>query len=371
MALEHVELNNFKIHRKTEFDFSDRLNFLVGGNGQGKTTVLEAIYFLCTTKGFRNSSDSECINFDGNNFEISGKFRDTISNDVRVYFAPGESRRTYFLDGKPVYRPSSIIGKFPVVLLTPEDHELTQGGPGGRRKFVDAILSQASEYYLGCLLDYGKVLKHRSSLLSQIKVHSRQEYLSQLEVWDEKLVKSGTVLINKRGEFIEEFAEYITTAYRRIFPDGEIPFIGYEPFPGAASSINESFFMEKLLQRRNEELRRESNLTGPHRDDFIFSVDNKNLKSFGSQGQHKTFQVALRFAQYYYLKNVTGKKPLFLLDDIYSELDKKRAFNISGYLNDIGQSFLTMTDFSNYEQVVNQSSDKVFYVKEGQAQREN
>jgi DNA replication and repair protein RecF len=369
MALDRITLKNFKIHRSTELDFSGRLNFIVGGNGQGKTTILEAIYFLCTTKGFKNLSDQECLHFGESAFEMAGSFSGGNNHKVRVYYAPAEGKRSYFLDGKAIHRAANIIGKFPVVLLTPEDHSLTQGSPTGRRKFIDSILSQASEYYLDCLLDYNKVIKQRSALLSLMKEQPRKEYFTQLEVWDDKLVSRGTEIINRRTQFISEFAAYIKTAYTRILPDAEIPEIQYEPLPGISGEIDTAQFRRCLEERRNEEIRRVLNLTGPHRDDFVFEVNEKNLKTYGSQGQHKTFQVALRFAQFYYLMDRTGVQPVFLLDDAYSELDKQRARHISEFLNDVGQAFITMTDFSNYEFLVNQNSDQIIYVEAGKALR--
>ncbi len=367
MAVDRLSITNFKIHRSSELDFSKRLNFIVGGNGQGKTTILEAIYFLCTTKGFRSLTDAEYLRFGESSFELSGVFSGGNTHKTRIYYSTAEGKRTYFLDGKPVYRASGIIGKFPVVLLTPEDQELTQGSPTARRKFVDSILSQASDYYLECLLDYNKVIKQRSALLTLIKEQQRKEYFTQLEVWDDKLVKRGTEIIRKRKQFITDFTSYVETAYQRILPEAEHPEIVYSPLAGFDGEIDEEIFRKKLEERKGEELRRVMNLTGPHRDDFVFRINGKNLKTYGSQGQHKTFQVALRFAQFYYLMDITGAKPIFLLDDAYSELDKKRAYNISEYLNDVGQAFITMTDFSNYEFLVNKSSDQVLNVKAGQA----
>jgi len=284
---------------------------------------------------------------------------------VRIIYSSAEGKRNYILDGKTVFRSSEVIGKFPVVLLTPDDIVLTQGSPADRRKFVDSVISQSSEYYLSLLMDYNRIIKQRTALLNALREFRSNEYLVELDAWDEQLVKVGTSLIQYRRKFIDEFQSYVTDAYRFIMENVELPQIEYPVLRGHAETIDEATFAAILASRREDEIRRAANLVGPHRDDFLFSINGKSLKTYGSQGQHKTFQVALRFAQFFYLKEKSAGTPVFLLDDVFGELDTRRSVKISSYLREVGQAFITITDFSNYGFLSKLEGDKIIRVTKG------
>jgi DNA replication and repair protein RecF len=366
MILDSIYLRNFRIHKDSSIKFSGHLNYIIGGNGQGKTTILEAIYYLCTTKNYNSSSDSELVNFGEGCFEIKGTFRDLTENNVRVFYSKENNKKNYFRDEKQIFRAAAVIGMFPVVILTPEDHSITQGAPGDRRKFVDSIISQASDTYLNYLLDYNKTLRHRASLINQIKETGSRSLYGHLEAWTEKLIATGSEIIKMRKRFVEQFNGFVAGSYKVIMDNAEIPAIEYLSL-GEAGGGEAEKFKYLIEKRRDEEIRRGANLVGPHRDDFIFSINNINLKNYGSQGQHKTFQVVLRFAQFFFLKEATGKTPVFLLDDVFGELDKNRAHKISEYLKSVGQAFITMTDFSNLEHLIKNESDKVINIINGAA----
>jgi len=365
MLLSSLKLKNFRIHKDSDLSFSDHLNYIVGGNGQGKTTILEAIYYLCTTKNYNSSADSEIVNFDSGEFEATGIFDDITRNKVRVYFSRSENKKYYFQNDKQVFRAASVIGMFPVVILTPDDHSITQGSPGERRKFADSIISQASSTYLNYLLDYNKTLRQRASLINQIRETGNRTLLGQLDAWSEKLVLTGTQLINERDKFVSGFNNFVSESYKVIMDNSEIPHIEYFTLEEKSCGNVEEKFRLLLSRKRDEEIRRGANLAGPHRDDFILSVNGKNLKTYGSQGQHKTFQVALRFAQFFFLKEITGRSPIFLLDDVFGELDAQRAVKISSYLKEVGQAFITMTDFSNLSDLAKSDSDLLIRVNNG------
>ena len=364
MILASISLRNFRLHEKIDIEFSENLNYIVGGNGQGKTTILESIYYLCTTKSFPAKTDNEVVRFDENGFSVRGKFIDKAQNNVLINYG-NDSGKNYYLDDKLLSRSSDIIGKFPVVLLTPADHSITQGAPGQRRKFVDSVISQSSAAYLKNLLDYNRTLKQRSSLLSIMKERRTEDLMIEFDAWTEKLVDAGTEIIKSRIRFIEEFGQYITQSYYRIMDEEEKPSAEYLYLNGCKENdVKENFYLQ-LKEAKQNELRRATNLVGPHKDDFIFSVNGVNLKTYGSQGQHKTFQAVLRFAEFFYLKDITSKAPLFLLDDVFGELDGYRANKISDYLKEVGQAFISLTDFGNFSFLTRDENDRIINLSEG------
>ena len=365
MVLNFIDLNNFRLHKISKLEFSKNINYIIGGNGHGKTSILEAIYYLCTTKSINQSSDFEAITFKEDYFEINGGFSDFSKNKVRVFFERHSNKKSVFLDEKQVYNASSLIGKFPVVALLQSDHAITQGSPAERRRFVDSIISQSSATYLKLLLDYNKILRNRSSLLSKIKEFRSNELLDQLEAWTKSLINTGSEVIKHRIKFIEEFNGYIKKPYVHIMGKKEFPEIVYNSVSGIDESKVVENFEQKLIESKNNELRRARNLVGPHRDDFGFFIDKLELKKFGSQGQNKTFQIALRFSQFFYLKDKLSVAPIFLMDDVFGELDSYRAERISNYLSEIGQAFITMTDFSRLEKLNKSEADLVINVNSG------
>jgi DNA replication and repair protein RecF len=366
MILNNIQLKNFRSHRNIYLNFSSRLNYIVGGNGQGKTSVIEAIVYLCTTKGHTVKTDGEAVTFREKRFEISGNFRGETENRARIVYSIIENRKNYFKDEKKITRVADIIGKFPVVLLSPEDHAITQGSPGERRRFVDSVISQASETYLRNLLDYNKTLRQRSSLLNQIKEYSDGKAMSELDAWSSILVRTGSYIIKQRKKFIETFNEYVRQSYNVIMNNMETPDISYTYLGEHLGDNVEEEFERQLAKRREEEIARGTSLVGPQRDDFIFSINGNNLRTYGSQGQHKTFQVALRFAEFFYLNEVIGTEPIFLLDDVFGELDAYRAQKISEYLTSVGQAFITVTDLSDFSFLRRNETDRVIKLKEGE-----
>lgn len=365
MILKQIEIVNYRLHKNTLLNFSNNLNYIVGGNGQGKTTILEAIYYLCTTKNLNQFSDYEAVNFDENYFELFGLFSDLTENKVKIDFKLETNRKEIFLDNKQIYKAASLIGQFPVVTLIQSDHSITQGSPSFRRKFIDSVISQASETYLKVLLDYNKTLRQRSSLLSKFKETNNKNLLIELDAWTDTLISTGIEIVKHRIEFVKEFNSYLREAYFKLVEKKEQPQINYSFLECSDKTEIETAFKEALEDLKEAELRRAVNLVGPHRDDFVFKVNELELKNFGSQGQHKTFQIALRFGQFYFLKDKLGKTPIFLMDDVFGELDAYRVNKTSNYLREVGQAFITLTDFSNLDNLVMSGNDKMFKVEKG------
>jgi DNA replication and repair protein RecF len=361
MFLSSICLKNIRRHTDIKIEFADKLNYIVGGNGVGKTTILESIYYLCTTKSCITSSDSEVVKIGETGFGIQGNFNSLTYDSVQINYSLNENKKAYILGSKQISKFSEIIGKFPVVLLSPADHSITQGSPAERRKFVDSVISQSSRTYLNHIFEYNKILKHRTYLLNRIR-ESNKEDDSELEAWNQKLINTGVEIIKHRKEFISEFKSYVDDSYLKILSEKEKPRIHYHYLGGMCVDNHADCFKQQLEQRQEDEIRRGNNLVGPHRDDFIFEINETNLKSYGSQGQHKTFQTVLRFAEFFYLKDKTGFSPLFLLDDVFGELDAERAAAISNYLSAVGQAFITLTDFANISFLKIRNEDKVIKI---------
>ena len=189
--------------------------------------------------------------------------------------------------------------------------------------------------------------------------------LVEFDAWTTRLVKSGAEIIIRRRKFIEDFIPFIKDSYYKIMEQEE-PSIDYYYLTGYEEDDVENYFAQLIDEKRDEEFRRAANLVGPHRDDFIFKINDINLKTYGSQGQHKSFQTALRFAEFFYLKDVTSKTPLFLLDDVFGELDATRAKRISEYLKDVGQAFVTLTDFGNFSYLKKEENDMLIKLSSGE-----
>ncbi len=365
MVLKQIELQNFRLHRSTSLEFSDKLNLIVGGNGQGKTSILEAIYYLSTTKNLNFSADSEAVTFGENFFDIRGSFTDLTNNQTRIFYDSLKNKKNVFLDSKQVGNYSEMIGRFPIVSLIQSDHSITMGSPSERRRFVDSVISQANHTYLEILLDYNKTLRQRASLLSQIKETRNFGLIEQLDAWTESMINTGTELVKHRVKFVDEFSVFHKNAYNHIIESIEDPLIIYETVKDCGFENIEEDFRKAVNDVKEDELRRGVNLIGPHRDDFIFFINGMELRKFGSQGQHKTFQIALRFGQFFYMKERLGRTPVFLMDDVFGELDKYRAEKISEYLAEVGQAFITMTDLTRTDGFITSGSNSLIRVENG------
>ena len=346
MFLSSINLRNIRKHTNSRINFTDKINYIIGGNGVGKTSVLEAINYLSTTKSSVTSSDSEVVRLGENEFNIQGSFKGLTMDNVLVNYSLTENKKTYTLNNRQINKFSEVIGKFPVVSLSPADHTITQGHPADRRKFIDSVISQASRTYLNILIEYNRILKQRAFLLNRIREDNFRKD-AELDAWSEKLVRVGVEIIKHRTIFLSEFGKHIKDAYQKILADKETPSVYYHFLEDKCSDDPETCFNQLLHQKEDDEIRRGINLVGPHKDDFIFKINELSLRNYGSQGQHKTFQTVLRFAEYFYLKDKKGNPPLFLLDDVFGELDLERAIAISDSLSSVGQAVITLTDFGN------------------------
>ncbi|MGB2870065.1 MAG: DNA replication/repair protein RecF [Bacteroidota bacterium] len=349
MRLKKLRLENVRNHAGTSIECSSSWNIFLGKNGEGKTTILEGISYLCFTKSFSTAQDATVLQLGKKSFSIFGEILSDqgVSYDVLVNFDAEQNQKTIAINKARVEKHSSVVGQFPLVVLSPEHGAITFGAPVDRRKFLDTVLSQASSVYFENLLEYRRIVRQRNKILLDAKI-SRSDCSDLLEPWDESLVNHGAKVIQKRVEFLEEFQPFVSAAIEEIAGSAERPQTTYEsnvPFEAGSliGAIEESFRRE-LDGRKAEERRMGSSLVGPHRDEIALSLNGMDLRRYASQGQHKTFLVGLKLAEFSYLRDRRRETPLLLLDDVFSELDEERAGRLAAATTALGQTFITATD---------------------------
>lgn len=348
MHIEEVRLRNFRNHAETQLNFGQGINVLWGRNGQGKTNILEAISYLCLTKSFYASSDATAVRFGTEAFAVEGEIvtGTGLRYTVQAAYDRVTGEKAFAVNTRRPESLASVIGTFPLVILSPENNAITFGGPVARRRFIDLTLSQVSRVYLEDVLEYRKVLRQRNRLLIDARA-TGASIASTLEPWTVSLVQYGSRIVKRRQEFVAEFKAYIDRSYRMFVDSGEDPGIEYT----TSASVAEGATVEEiagvmageLKTRAGEEMRRGSTLVGPHRDELRLSINGAALQQYASQGQHKTFLVALKTAEFFYLQERRGESPLFLLDDLFSELDGGRSRRILDLVAGMGQTIITTT----------------------------
>jgi len=359
MFLSSLELTNFRNYEQLNINFSPESNILFGANAQGKTNIIEAIYLVCFSRSFKSLLESEIVTFNKNHSLIIGHFESDlkIKRDVIINYFKGQGK-SILIDRKKLNRFSELIGQFPVVIFTPDDFKITIGAPAERRRLVDTILSQVSNAYLKTLQQFIRILKQRNKLLSDAAIN-RSLSTASLEPWNENFVKFGSAIVQFRHIFVSEFSPLLSKIYMDLNLSNESLIFSYKPsFKYNDISEIESNFIRILEKKKNLERLRGLSLVGPQRDDFSFKIDNNELKKYGSRGQHKTVLIALKIAEYNYLKNKIKETPIILLDDLFSDLDPAREEKIVEKIQDVGQIFITTTrsmdaevfDFSNSKQ---------------------
>lgn len=359
MILRALQLQSFRAHQDTELTFAPKINLIHGPNGVGKTNVLEAIHYLCLTKSFVASRDKYALRKDAPYFQLEGTFDGTRRSDqtVRLVYVPGEGKQV-FVNGAPLERLTDIVGQLPVVVFSPEDHALTAEGPSERRRFLDNILSQAHPVYLDDLMKYRRARRQRNELLKQYRSRGGPP-AEVIEPWTEELILLGSRIIARRRQFLDAFGEYLQQAYRQIKAVAEEPSIEYDTIAGLdpdesdAEAIAEAF-RDALERTRDGERSRGTTLVGPQRDELIFRLDGLEVRRYGSQGQHRTFGMALKLAKYFYLHDRLDEHPLLLLDDAFGKLDDERSSVFLELLRAdvIGQSMVTATEDRVFQQAV-------------------
>lgn len=388
MFLKNIYLNNFRNYSEQHIEFSRKLNYLFGSNGTGKTNILESVSFITFGKSFVNSSEIDCLRFGEEEFNVSGNFESSLGNEFSVSLNYNSTlrKKSFSLNKERVSGFSSaIFGKFPVVFMTPHSLEITYGNPAERRRFFDITLSQISSIYFDYLRNINRLLKLKNILLKSYSSGGKItgfEFNNLLDSYNDKLSELASEITVRRNIFIKDFLPYLEKNFRHLISSDDTPFMEYQTcLNGKEINCEFNFEKENLLgeyrnkldEVKNEEISRATSIIGTHRDDYIFKLRKQNeraepflLKNFGSQGEHKTYLVGLKLAEYEYIKDKTGIEPILLLDDILSELDSNRVGKIISHLNEFGQVFITSTEsgyLGKMKEQINERDISVFKIE--------
>ncbi len=355
MFLSNIQLQNFRVFNKLDITFHPKINIIYGLNGQGKTSILEAIYFLSITKSFKARADSNVLNHQAEFFDITGSFfhKNEVLNKLRVYYSKSEGKHV-FIDNEKVKTFSEVVGLFPTILLSLEDIELTYGVPASRRKFLNVLLSQLYPSYLLALQKYKRSVLQKNKLLALDDYPTK---LDELDTWNKQLVEFAAEIFFYRIKFIQFLNDKISDSYNTISGKNEKISVHYKTnIHGlkAEQTLSEikKLFSITLEKVKNSEIKRQSSLVGPHRDDVDFIKDGFPFKSHGSQGENKSFLIALKLLESQYIFEISKNLPLLLLDDIFGELDSYRVENLLTNILDHGQTFITTTDDHKVKNIV-------------------
>ena len=358
MILKRLSVLNYKNILQARVDLSAKINCFFGNNGMGKTNLLDAIYYLSFCKSHNIGTDSLVINKESEMCVLEGGYA-SGERDENIYCAIRHGQKKVFKRGGKEYdRLSDHIGLIPLVMVSPSDSELIRGGSEERRRFADLIISQGDKQYLHALIQYNKTLLHRNTMLKEQRTDA-----SLLEVLDMQLDMYGGIIYEKRKALIEEFVPIFNTYYNYISGTDERVELVYN------SVLSEGPLQSVLQANRQRDAVLGYTSAGIHKDDLEMMLDGSLIRKVGSQGQNKTFLIALKLAQYMFLKEKGGACPILLLDDIFDKLDANRVERIVGLVSGdrFGQIFITDTNRKYLDDIIkNMNNDySLFKVDQG------
>lgn len=353
MIINKLSLYNFKNHSEKKFEFSPQINCFVGNNGAGKTNILDALHYLSVGKSFLGNTDINNIKREEDFFTIDAEIQNDNSEDIIKISQPKESKKIIKKNDKSYDRMADHIGYLPSVMISPYDSNLISDSGESRRKFLDSMISQTNSEYLFELIQYQKTIQQRNALLKYF-AKNRVFDKDSLEIYDEPISRSGTKIFEKRREFVSQLNPIVQNFYNIISGGKETVSVIYE-----SHLFDDSF--QNLLK---DNIERDRMLTytskGIHKDDLLFDMDTVLIKKTGSQGQQKSFLIALKLAQMSLVKELTGKTPILLLDDIFDKLDDHRVSQLIELVNqeNFGQIFITDTHRERTESVVKKINEE-------------
>jgi DNA replication and repair protein RecF len=338
MLLRKLSLINFRNYEELEIECSERINCFTGSNGSGKTNLLEAIHYLALCKSFLNPADTQNIRFEAPFFVVQGEFTRTDGETDNIYCGVKRGQKKVFKrNGKDYERLSDHIGLIPLVVVNPADGVLISGGSEERRRFMDSVIAQYNRNYLDHLIAYNRILSQRNALLKQLA--KGQGDVSTMEILNLQLTQYGEPIHKMRLEFVERIQPIFQNYYNLLSDGRESISLSYQ------SALNSESFESILSQSFNKDLALEYTTAGIHRDDLNFEISGHPLRKSGSQGQQKTYLIALKLAEYRVLDEETKRKPMLLLDDIHDKLDADRVYRLMELVcsDQFGQLFITDT----------------------------
>ncbi|WP_428742249.1 DNA replication/repair protein RecF [Tenacibaculum sp.] len=353
MYLQKISLVNFKNIELQTFDFQKKINCFVGNNGIGKTNVLDAIYYLSFAKSYFNSVAGQNIRHGQDFFMIEGDYLLNERQEKIVCSLKRGQKKVLKRNGKAYEKFSEHIGQLPLVIISPADRDLIVEGSETRRKFIDGVISQQDKQYLQALISYTKIVSQRNALLKYFAANRTFDALN-LKVYDEQLIEYGTVIYNKRKVFLEEFVPIFNVKHQIITGANEEVNLRYK------SQLHEVSLKDLLVQNLEKDKILQYTSAGIHKDDLSFEIGEHPIKKFGSQGQQKSYLIALKLAQFEFIKQQSNVTPILLLDDIFDKLDEHRVAQIVDLVNsdEFGQIFITDTHADRTEEVIKKSNQE-------------
>lgn len=361
MHLAQLQLVNFKNYADQRVDFHPKLNVLVGLNGAGKTNLLDAIYTLCCGKSYFQSADKLLMRHDTDFFRLVGGFVEAeISHRVEAKFGR-QRKKELSLDGRKYDRLAEHVGRFPVNIIAPDDIMIVKGGGSDRRRLFDFAFSQLQAGYLEALIRYNRALAQRLAYLKSLD-DPRLLEVPLLDSLDAQLIEWGRAVFQWRRVLTDRLRDPFAAIYRNIADGRETASLRYD------SQLIQTDFADLLRQNRNRDIYLKRNSTGPHRDDWPFALDGQPVRRFGSQGQQKTYLIALKLALNELLEVEKQVRPILLLDDVFDKLDRNRIRELVGLMAESGgQLFLTDADLQRLPAILNEVTlpFKLFRVENG------
>lgn len=367
--IEKLVLQHFRNYAYLELALPGNLNLLVGGNGQGKTNILEAVYLLCTGRSHRTNRDAEMVQWGFERGRVDLTFtKKGLSHHLTIVLAKPQKRQVV-LNGS-LTRFKEVIGTVNAVLFSPEDLLLVKGAPNLRRRFLDMELSQASPSYYHLLLSYHRALAQRNNLLRLIR--EERGDAATLNVWDEQVAHYAAAIVSRRLAAVRQLSILARLLHRQLAGDtGNLAVLYHchgrlAAAPETAAEVTEQLYRQALAQNRQQDIVRGYTSVGPHRDDFSLVVDDVDMRTYGSQGQQRTAVLALKLAELEFIKAQTGEYPVLLLDDVMSELDRSRRSQLLHFIQDRIQTIITATDREFFPDWPLNDKCQVFAVRQGE-----